>query len=124
MIKKLTIKGEWFLPEKSESRVHGNLIFDPIEGSNLELYGNLNSDSFFPSFKNEEIILGLSSDSKQITLYNCLMTKSGGATLVKGAESGKPSTFYSARYILLGIHAQNSAPKGSLVLGSCEQVSE
>lgn len=107
MTKEFTIKGEWFLTEKSEYRVHGTLTYHPTDGINLELYGGLDSDDFFPILKNEEIILGLSSDSKQISLCNCIMTKSGGATLVKGGESGKPSTHYSPRYILIGVHTEN-----------------
>ncbi|MBL0033312.1 MAG: hypothetical protein IPP27_14475 [Bacteroidetes bacterium] len=62
-------------------------------------------DKFFPEFKDQEIILGLTSDSKLVTLYSCNMTKSGGATLVQGGESGKPSTTYSILYLLIGTHA-------------------
>ncbi len=109
MKEKLEINGEWFLPTNKENRVHGTLIFDPQDGTNLELYGGLEGDNFFPEFKDQEIILGLTSDSKQVTLYSCFMTKSGGATLVQGEESGKPSTTYSIRYLLIGLHANSTA---------------
>lgn len=108
MTEKFEIKGEWFLPTDKENRVHGILTFDPQDGVDLELYGSLEGDIFFPELKNQEIILGLTSDSKQVTLYSCFMTKSGGATLIQGEESGKPSTIYSIRYLLIGLHAQKA----------------
>lgn len=109
MTDKFEITGEWFLPTNKENRVHGTLTFDPHDGADLELYGVLEGDNFFAEFKNQEIILGLTSDSKQVTLYSCLMTKSGGATLVQGEESGKPSTTYSIKYLLIGLHADSTA---------------
>ena len=109
MTDKFEIKGEWFLPTDTENRVHGTLTFDPQDGTDLELYGSLEGDNFFPELKDQEIILGLTSDSKQVTLYNCFMTKSGGATLVQGEESGKPSTIYSIRYLLIGLHVLSTS---------------
>jgi len=109
MTEELTIKGEWFLPKSKEHRVHGTLTYHPQDGTDLELYGSLDGEDFFPQFKDEEIILGLTSDSKQVTLYSCNMTKSGGATLVQGEESGKPSVAYSIRFALIGFHADTLA---------------
>ncbi len=107
MTEEFSIKGEWFLPSNKEQRVHGIMTYHPQNGTDLELYGSLNGDSFFSDFKDHEIILGLTSDSKQVTLYSCNMTESGGATLVQGEESGKPSTIYSIRYTLIGLHADS-----------------
>lgn len=107
MTEKFEITGEWFIPTNRETRIHGILSFDPIEGTELELYGSLSEDNFFPEFINQEIILGITSNSEQITLFSCNMTKSGGTTLVVGEESGKPSTTYSIRYLLVGLHVQN-----------------
>lgn len=108
MTDRFEINGEWFLPSNKDYRIHGVLTFDPQDGIVLELYGSLNGDHFFPEFKDQEIILGLTSDSKQVTMYNCYMTKSGGATLVTNGESGKPSTTYSIRYLLIGLHVDKS----------------
>lgn len=108
MTDKFEITGEWFLPSDKQNRVHGTLTFDPQDGTDLELYGSIEGDNFFPELKNQEIILGLTSDSKQVTLYGCFMTKLGGVTLVQGEESGKPSTTYSIRYLLIGLHANSS----------------
>lgn len=108
MTEKFELIAEWFLPTDKGQRVHGTLTFDPKDGTDLELYGSLSGDNFFPEFKDQEIILGLTSDSKLVTLYNCSMTKSGGATLVQGGESGKPSTTYSVRYLLIGVHCDTA----------------
>jgi len=105
MTEKFEIIGEWFLPTDRNNRVHGTLTFDPQNGTDLELYGSLEGDNFLPEFIDQEIILGLTSDSKEVTLYNCFMSKSDGATFVSGGESGKPSTTYSIRYLLIGFHA-------------------
>jgi len=97
------IIGEWFLPNQKR-RVHGTLDFNKNGESTLELYGSLTSDNFFPEFQNQELILGISSKSEEFTLYECHMTKSGGATLVKGKETGKSSVTYLISYIFKGLH--------------------
>jgi hypothetical protein len=104
MTEERIIVGEWFLPTNREHRVHGTLTYHPQVGTELELYGSLDGDDIFPQFKDQEIILGLTKDSKQVTLYSCNMTKSGGATLVQGEESGKPSLAYSIIFALIGCH--------------------
>lgn len=106
MQEKFEIKGEWFLPTNQDNRVYGILTFDPQDETDLELYGNIEGDNSYPELKDQEIILGLTSDSKQVTLYNCLMTKYDGPTWVQSQESGKQTTTYSIRYLLIGLHAQ------------------
>jgi hypothetical protein len=97
-------KGEWFLPLSKDKRINGILTYDLNDGCSLELFGNFNENSFIPTFKNEDIIQGITSDSKQITLYCCFISKAGGMTLVKGEEAGIPSTIYTVNYILEGVH--------------------
>lgn len=104
MTENFKIIGEWFLPSNPGKRVHGTLEFKQEEGITLEIYGSLTSDIFFPELIDQEIILGLTSKSKQITLYGCNMTSSGGATLVQGRESGKSSVSYSILYALEGLY--------------------
>lgn len=102
------IIGEWFLPASPNERVHGTLYINRNDRLSLELYGSLTSDNFFSELVDQELILGLSSKSEQITLYNCLMRNSGGATLIQGRESGKPSVIYTITFALIGIHADSS----------------
>ena len=106
-MEKFTFKGYWFLPNNKDERVYGTLTFDPHEGAELELYGSFSMDIILPEHKDQSIILGLTSDSKQVTLYNCMMTHSGGAKLVIGEESGKPSIIYSPLYCMTGLHADS-----------------
>ncbi|MDN4165864.1 hypothetical protein QWY31_10135 [Cytophagales bacterium LB-30] len=106
MVRQYEIKGEWFLPNDSNNRVHGNLKYHPNNGADLELYGSLESDQFFPQLIDQDIILGISSESELVTLVGCAMTHSGGAKLVQGQESGKPTTIYSVIFTLVGIHAE------------------
>lgn len=75
MTERFKINGEWFMPTNTENRILGILLFDPNEGTELELFGSLLGDKFFPEFMNQEIILGITSNGEQITLYNCTMTK-------------------------------------------------
>ncbi len=107
MVKQLEIKGEWFLPNNRKNRIHGILRFHPTKGANLELYGSFESDLFFPQLKNQEIILGLSSESGLVTLTECMMTSSEGAKIIHGQESGKPITKYSILFTFVGIHVAN-----------------
>jgi len=100
------IIGEWFLPSK-EKRVYGELDFKVNGQTTLELYGSFDSNDIFPEFNDENIILGLSSKSKEITLYGCHMTKSGGATLVKNRESGKSKVSFLISYIFIGLHVNS-----------------
>ncbi len=108
MTERFKITGEWFMPTNKENRVYGILSFDPIEGTELELYGSLLGDKFQPEFTNQEIILGITSNGEQITLYSCTMTKFEGAAVFVKGESGKPSTTYSVDYLLKGLHVQDS----------------
>lgn len=106
-MEKFIMKGDWFLPHNKEIRVHGTLTFDPHEGAELELYDSFTTDRFLPEFKDQEIILGLTSESKQVTLYKCMMTRSGAAPLIQGQESGKASSSYSPLFCFIDCHADD-----------------
>lgn len=101
-------KGEWFLPSAKNKRVNGILRYDAERGISLELFGSFNKMPFMRFNPNEDIIQGVTSDSKQITLYRCYMTKSEGFKLVIGDEIGMPSTIYSAQFIFEGVHIETS----------------
>ncbi len=108
MTERFKITGEWFIPTNTENRITGILLFDPNEGTELELFGSLLKDKFLPEFINQEIILGITSNGEQITLYRCTMTKFEGGSIFAKEESGKPSTTYSVEYLLKGLHVQDS----------------
>jgi len=104
MTGKLEYKGEWFLPSDKSKRLNGILIYDADEGSTLELYGSFDDTPIMPLLKNEDIIQGITTNSTQVTLYNCFILKTGGLRLVLGEESGTPTTIYRVNFVLEGIH--------------------
>ncbi|MBD0723696.1 hypothetical protein B6A10_00725 [Flavobacterium sp. L1I52] len=109
MNSKFEIKGLWFLPEKKENRIPGTLTFDPINGGNLELIGCLEEEYFFfeqNSSDESQIILGISTESDLITLYDCFCFSRNSKTKIN-QESGPPSVKYYANFILKGHHFEN-----------------
>lgn len=72
---KLECKGYWWLPSKPENKIAGILTYTPNEKIKLELIGSFDSkhiDILFCDKKSDEnIIHGITSDSKKVTLINC-----------------------------------------------------
>lgn len=107
MNSKREFKGTWFLPSNTEIRIPGILTFDPINGSELELLGSFQKMGALyitPQDNSEFIILGITSDSKPITLYNSFRRKTNGRTFVRNQEAGIPIISYYANFVLLGHH--------------------
>ncbi|MFT6443688.1 MAG: hypothetical protein ACJASM_003251, partial [Salibacteraceae bacterium] len=71
MIQDFQIKGKWFIPEQGkETAVSGILKFSQKNSSTLELLGTFKSN-----FDEHEIIHGVSSNNKAITLYRSFISK-------------------------------------------------
>ncbi len=72
---KLECKGYWWLPNNPDENVAGVLTYIPDEKILLELIGAFDSKKdFIDTLLNEnseDIIHGLTSDSKELTLVNC-----------------------------------------------------
>ena len=72
---KLECKGYWWLPNNPNETVAGVLTYIPDEKILLELIGAFDSKKdFIDTLLNEnseDIIHGLTSDSKELTLVNC-----------------------------------------------------
>ena len=96
MQKELHYKGIWFLPERPGDQLPGDLHYSATKGIDLDLLG------VFPNEREKshdpEIILGISSDGKRITLY-------------KGARSGRSfnsnsfeTSKYDAIFMFIGNH--------------------
>ncbi len=107
MISNFELKGQWFLSSNKDNRVHGSLFYDSNDGIVLELFESFSENQYFSELRTDEIILGVTNDSKQVTLYNCIVTKTGGTTLVVGEEAGIPITKYRINYLLIGVHIYN-----------------
>lgn len=90
--------GIWWLPEDPDNTISGTLKFDPTRGSNLKLIGSFKENKDFNTFLAPNIILGITSDGKRITLYKCRES---------GSQMGIPgflSSFFVAQVIFVGHH--------------------
>ncbi|MBS1624067.1 MAG: hypothetical protein JST83_08620 [Bacteroidetes bacterium] len=97
-------KGMWFLPNSKDNKVSGILLYDGDSKITLELFGNFENVDFMPKAGDEEVIQGITEDSKHITLYKSFPIKIGGGVLVQGEEGGIPHTIYTVNYIFEGHH--------------------
>lgn len=97
-------KGEWFLPSNTENRIFGVLSFKPNESAELELFGSFSNSILLEDSNANDLILGLTSDSKLITLYKSFVTRRSSTNFVTEQETGTPTTTYTVNYILVGAH--------------------
>ena len=93
-MEKFEFKGVWWLPGDEAKRVVGILKFNPEDGADLELMGALSNHSELDS----DIVLGKTSDGKDITLYGCFQTK------FTFNSSGIPTTVIFANIVFEGAH--------------------
>jgi hypothetical protein len=72
-------KGQWWLPEKPDDDLHGELSYTPDNGVRLELQGDLhapdNGGFHPPVFQYVPLILGITSQGSEVSLLNCIQTK-------------------------------------------------
>jgi hypothetical protein len=101
MTNSISFKGVWFLPIDPNKKVAGILSFNQEDGAELELIGQLSSILDFNEIHSPEIILGISTDGKLITLYkNYEYFKSKS---IPGFGISK----YNTQFILIGSHFEN-----------------
>jgi len=63
--------GKWWLPEIPDGKMFGTLRFDPEKNIKLELKGPFKDIDKPNTIQNPKIILGETSNGKQVTLYKC-----------------------------------------------------
>lgn len=102
MIEEFEYNGIWWLPGKSKKQISGTLRFTPDEGAILNLIGSFKDIKDINEMLEPEIILGVSSNGKKITLYKCFETKSS-----LNFPGFQTSSFY-ANMVFIGTHFQNS----------------
>ena len=100
MLDSIEWKGYFFLPENKEEKLPGILKFDPSEGIAVDLFGSFDSYANIPSNK-KNVMLGITSEGKEITLVNCFETERGNSF------PGFPSSKFSATYLLAGYHFES-----------------
>ncbi|HEC93387.1 MAG TPA: hypothetical protein ENI51_10415, partial [Candidatus Atribacteria bacterium] len=100
MIEEFEYKGEWWLPHKPEKRISGTIKFTPNEGALLELIGSFKDNATdMKKLLNPEIILGISFNGKNISLYKCWETKRSFGFL-----RGFPISSFYAEVVFIGAH--------------------
>ena len=76
MNEKIEYMGLWWLPNKPEKQISGILKFDPENGGALNLMGSFKKVEDIRNSTKYEVILGITSEGKYVTLNKCLETKS------------------------------------------------
>lgn len=98
MIESFEYKGLWWLPENQENKISGTLKFNPEEGPILELIGSFNELPELSAQPPPEIVLGITSNGKKITLYGYR----GKTDQV--SWPGLPTTTLKPKVIFVGHH--------------------
>ena len=102
MIKEFEYNGIWWLPDNPKKQVSGTLRFTPYEGAFLDLIGSFKDiRDMFDTNLEPEIILGVTSDGNNITLYKCFETKTNFSS-----PDLLTSSFY-ANLVFIGAHFQD-----------------
>lgn len=102
MVEEFEYKGIWWLPDKPEKQVSGTLRFTPDEGAILDLTGSFRGNKNIGKVSDPEIILGVSSNGKNITLYKCFENKS------TFNSSGFQTSSFHINVVFIGAHFQKS----------------
>lgn len=89
-------EGYWWLPGANDNDVPGILEFDPDKGASLRLMGSLQGLEGITEPLDPELIHGLSSDGKLITLKDC------GQTLGNIGGGGFSTSAYAVNTIFVG----------------------
>ena len=102
MMDKFEYEGIWWLPDKPEKQVPGTLRFTPNEGAILKLIGSFKDAKDINKMLEPEIILGISSNGKNITLHKCFETEPNVSV------PGLPTSSFYANEVFVGAHFQKS----------------
>ena len=108
MDKELRYQGQWWLPGAAEDGTLGILRFNPDKGATLDLMGSLKGLEGIVDPLEPEIILGLSSDGKSLTLKDCAKTL---GNLRFG--SGFSTSIFAANTVFVGEHFERQRTSGS-----------
>jgi hypothetical protein len=98
----IEIKGIWWLPEVEDNKLPGILSFSQDNGAFLEIVGELCTERT-GQIEQPVIILGITQQSRPITLYKCIFSK--GTYPLGGLGGGK----YRVQIIFEGVHFESEA---------------
>jgi hypothetical protein len=107
-MKNLECSVDWWLPHNEEKKIAGKLTFSNQDGICLNLLGLFEEKMDDDLSKSYPIILGVTTDCKMITLYDCRKRKDSISWRVKSNEPEKSWSYttakYSANLIFIGAH--------------------
>ena len=109
MIKNVDIKGIWWLPENPECKIAGMLYHEPLGKTKLDLIGEFRPNDWLHSFnqtKGEEVIWGLSSENKDITLLQNF------PFATKNTSCPFPVMHYDCQFLIIGKHIKSLKEEG------------
>ena len=102
---KLEYKGYWWLPSNPNNKIAGILTYTPNEKIKLELIGTFDSKDidilFCDKSVDENIIHGVTSDSKKVTLINCHSYAS------LNFSCPFPIVNYNCQFLIIGKHLKD-----------------
>lgn len=95
----LNILGEWWLPNDPGKQIPGVLTYSPDEGIILELMGSFKDIRNIEKFLELEIIIGISKNGEDITLYKC-------SEISSSYTAAGLSTLFRVNRVFVGAHFQ------------------
>lgn len=101
MIKNIEIQGVWWLPDNPECKIAGILHHDPMGKTKLDLIGEFRPNDWLYSFnrtKGEHVIWGLSSENKEITLFQ------NYPFATRNTSCPFPIMHYDCQFLIIGKH--------------------
>ena len=102
MIEKFEYTGIWWLPDNPEKQISGTLRFTIGEGAVLDLIGSFKDNKGLNKMLEPEIILGSSSDGKNVTLHKCFETER------RVSSPGFQTSSFYTNLVFIGTHFQKS----------------
>ena len=109
MTENVDIKGIWWLPETPYCKIAGVLHHEPMGKTKLDLIGEFRPDDWIHSFnetKGENVIWGVSSDNKEITLFQ------NYPFATKNTSCPFPIMHYDCQFLVIGKHIQSLKEDG------------
>ena len=101
MDERIEYKGYWWSKSNPKKNIAGTITYSPYESITLELIGSFYEEDYVTAFlqqKHENIIYGLTSESKKVTLVNC----SAYGSL--NSSCPFPIQKYACQYLIIGTH--------------------
>lgn len=109
MIESIDIQGVWWIPCNPEKKIAGFLNYKPMGKTKLDLIGEFRPNDWIRSFnetKGEDVIWGLSSDNKEITLFQCF------PFATRNSSCPFPIMHYDCQFLIIGKHVTSLKEEG------------